>query len=93
MIRCKDNTHDIIPFDIKDFQNEIDEFPSSDNIGPVNSVDDLLDKAERIPIRVYGEEIKNEKPFEVSHDGKHEIWMICGTLTPGYEGGAVNILV
>lgn len=41
---------------------------------------------------MYGEEIKNEKPFEVSYDEKHEIWMICGTLTPGYEGGAANIL-
>ena len=60
-------------------------------------VTELVEKAEEIWIREYGEDIKEEKPYQVFYDMKNELWLVHGTFHRGLfgptMGGVSYILV
>ena len=80
-------------FKSSDYQYYIDNFPSEENVGNIIDAKDAIKKAEIIWIKLYGENIKKEKPFKVFYDAESEIWLVCGTLRTNMMGGVANILI
>lgn len=80
-------------FEINDYQYYIDNFPSEENVGKIVDAKDAIKKAERIWIKLYGESIKDEKPYQVFYDENDGIWLVCGTLRSNRKGGVANILI
>lgn len=89
----KDKAVDIDAFDVSDYNYYIMHFPSEENLGNVSSTDELLEKVEAIWIEEYGEEVKNEKPYQLLYDEKNDVWLVQGTLPLNMMGGVANILV
>jgi len=46
-------------------------------------------KAESVWLKVYGEEVKNEKPYEVKYDSICRVWIVRGSLPKAPEGWIV----
>ena len=44
-------------------------------------------------IEIYGESVKNKKPYNVSFDEQNQVWMIQGTLPKNWDGGVPHILI
>ena len=80
-------------FKSSDYQYYIDNFPSEENVGSIIDAKDAIKKSEIIWIKLYGENIKKEKPFKVFYDAKSEIWLVQGTLRSNMMGGVANILI
>lgn len=80
-------------FEICNYQYYIDNFPSQENIGPVIDAKDAVNKAEQIWVRLYGDKIKKEKPYEVFLDEKNGIWLVRGSLRSGMMGGVAHLIV
>ena len=80
-------------FKSSDYQYYIDNFSSEENVGSIIDAKDAIKKSEIIWIKLYGENIKKEKPFKVFYDAKSEIWLVQGTLRSNMMGGVANILV
>ena len=80
-------------FKSSDYQYYIDNFSSEENVGSIIDAKDAIKKAEIIWIKLYGENIKKEKPFKVFYDAKSEIWLVQGTLRSNMMGGVANILI
>ena len=80
-------------FKSSDYQYYIDNFSSEENVGSIIDAKDAIKKSEIIWIKLYGENIKKEKPFKVFYDAKSEIWLVRGTLRSNMMGGVANILI
>ena len=80
-------------FKSSDYQYYIDNFSSEENVGSIIDAKDAIKKSEIIWIKLYGENIKKEKPFKVFYDAKSEIWLVQGTLRSNMMGGVANILI
>ena len=80
-------------FKSSDYQYYIDNFSSEENVGSIIDAKDAIKKSETIWIKLYGENIKKEKPFKVFYDAKSEIWLVQGTLRSNMMGGVANILI
>ena len=94
LISCDtSNSYVIYDFNIKDYQDEIVVFPSDENIGEINDINTLMKKIEKIWIKVYGDEIKKEKPYKVFYDEKNDVWLIHGTLPDYVDGGVAYAIV
>ena len=92
LISCDiSNSYVIYDFNIKDYQDEIVGFPSDENIGEINDINTLMKKIEKIWIKVYGDEIKKEKPYKVFYDKKNDVWLIHGTLPDYVMGGELHM--
>lgn len=80
-------------FKSSDYQYYIDNFSSEENVGSIIDAKDAIKKSEIIWIKLYGENIKKEKPFKVFYDAESEIWLVRGTLRSNMMGGVANILI
>ena len=80
-------------FKSSDYQYYIDNFSSEENVGSIIDSKDAIKKSEIIWIKLYGENIKKEKPFKVFYDAKSKIWLVQGTLRSNMMGGVANILI
>ena len=80
-------------FNVSDYSRYIDQFPSDKVLGPINSAKIAKEKAEVIWIELYGEEVKQKKPYSVFFDEIHGIWMIQGSLTENWIGGVPYIII
>ena len=80
-------------FKSSDYQYYIDNFPSEENVGNIIDAKDAIKKAEKIWIKLYGESIKKEKPYQVFYDENNGIWLVQGTLRSNMKGGVANILI
>jgi len=80
-------------FKSSDYRYYIDNFSSEENVGSIIDAKDAIKKSEIIWIKLYGENIKKEKPFKVFYDAKSEIWLVQGTLRSNMMGGVANILI
>ena len=80
-------------FKSSDYQYYIDNFSSEENVGSIIDAKDAIKKSEIIWIKLYGENIKKEKPYKVFYDAKSEIWLVQGTLRSNMMGGVANILI
>ena len=86
-------SHDVKAFDVSDYQDIIENFPSDENLGSISDAKDAVKKAETIWIKIYGKNVKKEKPYQVFYDAENEVWLIHGYLRPNMEGGVANILI
>ncbi|MBQ7387396.1 MAG: hypothetical protein IJW03_04425 [Clostridia bacterium] len=93
MAIIKNKSPDIEPFEVSEYQYYIDNFSSEDNLGKISNSKDLIEKVEAIWIEKYGEQIKNQKPYQVFYDEENGIWLVQGTLRFNMTGGVANILV
>ncbi|MBQ1252589.1 MAG: hypothetical protein IIY02_06705, partial [Firmicutes bacterium] len=84
---------EIKTFEVSEYQYYIDNFPAQDELGDIIDTEDLLKKVETIWIKIYGEGIKSQKPYQVFYDEKNSIWLVHGTLQSDMMGGVANILV
>ena len=93
----RDESLQVKAFDVNTYQHFIEPYPFDENIGPAFDVTELVEKAEEIWIREYGEDIKEEKPYQVFYDMKNELWLVHGTFHRGLfgptMGGVSYILV
>ena len=83
---------EIDSFRIGDYQDYL-EYSSTDNLGPIEDVDDLLKKVETTWISKYGESIKKETPYVVLYDEESKVWLVHGSLRSNNMGGVAYILV
>ena len=83
---------EIDSFRIGDYQDYL-EYSSTDNLGPIENVDDLLKKVETTWISKYGECIKKETPYVVLYDEESKVWLVHGSLRSNNKGGVAYILV
>lgn len=80
-------------FNSGDFQDYIKTFSSEENVGPVFNLEEAVEKAEEIWIKIYGERVKEEKPYQVFYDAKNGVWLVQGTLPANMMGGSARILI
>lgn len=86
-------TH-IKTFDVSDYECEINDFPSEENLGSISDTRDLLKKVQAIWIKIYGQRIRRQKPYQISYDEKNGIWLVEGTFHSTRKfGGVAKILV
>ena len=93
MVIFQNKTPDVKEFDLNDYQYYIDNFPSEENVGNITDEKDAIKKAEKIWIKLYGESIKKEKPYQLFYDEKNDVWLVQGTLQSNMKGGVANILI
>lgn len=62
-------------------------------LGEVLTAEDAKNKALDVWLEVYGEDVKDEKPFKVFYDEQNEIWLVIGSLPPNYVGGVAHIIM
>ena len=80
-------------FTVDEYRRYIEDFSSDENVGPIVDAEDAAQKAEEVWIRIYGEDIKDERPYIVSYDEENGVWMVKGSLPPFALGGVANILI
>lgn len=93
MVIIQNKSPNVNNFEVSDYQYYIDNFSSEENVGSIIDSKDAIKKAELIWIKLYGESIKKEKPYQLFYDSKNEIWLIQGTLRTNVKGGVANILI
>ena len=73
-------------YDIKDYEDKIEQCPSDKNVGPIVDADDAIEKGVSVLIDMYGEEIINdEEPFKTYYDPNSDTWLIQGSMDPMVE--------
>ena len=92
LVACK-NTQEILDFNLSDYQLEIESFPYGENVGIVKDSNDAKNKAEEIWIKLYGESVKKEKPYQVFYDKQNDVWLIKGIQKAKVKGGVAHILI
>ncbi|MBO5076339.1 MAG: hypothetical protein J5584_01930 [Clostridia bacterium] len=81
------------PFDVDDYQEFIDTFPSNECLGKISGKADAVKKAETVFIKIYGKQVKKERPYQIFYDEEAEVWLVQGSL-PSYKiGGVANIII
>ena len=80
-------------FSLDEYQRMIAQFPSDKVLGPVADTDDLLQKAEAVWTEIYGEQVREEKPYRIFYDEQNAVWLVSGSLKPFRLGGTAQILV
>ena len=93
MVIIQNKTPKVKAFNLNEYQYYIDNFPSEENVGNIIDAKDVIKKSEKIWIKLYGESIKKEKPYQVFYDEKNAIWLVQGTLRFNTKGGTANILI
>lgn len=86
----KDVVH-VGSFDLADYQWAIDSFSSSEKIGRIIDVDDVVTKSTELWRQLYGE--LSGEPIEVFFDENNDCWLLRGTLPKGWLGGTPHIIV
>ena len=93
VIIFQNQTPNVKAFEFNDYQYYVDNFPSEENVGNIIDAKDAIKKAEKIWIKLYGESMKKEKPYQVFYDENTGIWLVQGTLRSDMKGGVANILI
>ena len=93
VILFQNQTPNVKAFESNDYQYYVDNFPSEENVGNIIDAKDAIKKAEKIWIKLYGESMKKEKPYQVFYDENTGIWLVQGTLRSDMKGGVANILI
>ena len=87
-------TNHVKNFELNEYQWVIDTFPSEKNVGSITDANDAIQKAQVIWIEIYGEDVKEQKPYQVSYDDQNAVWLVEGTLKGRRQkGGVAKILI
>lgn len=92
-----DNASKVESFNVAEYGECIAAFPSKKILGPVDRAETAREKAEVSWVEIYGESVKEEKPYQVFYDAVNETWLVSGTLQQNQfhsvVGGVANILI
>jgi hypothetical protein len=80
-------------FSIDDYESYIQQFPSSLTLGEISNEQDAIKYSVQVWNQVYGDAIKDYKPYKVSFDQKSDIWLVEGSLPNNMVGGVPYILI
>lgn len=80
-------------FDLAQYSTYIENFPSDQVLGTVDSPKAAKEKAEAVWLEIYGETVKEEKPYQVLFDEANQVWLVHGTIPKGMDGGEAFILM
>lgn len=80
-------------FRLTDYSDYIAEFPSEKVLGTIDSLQKAKEEAEIIWLEVYGDSVKDMKPYIVSYDEESQVWLVQGTLKKNHDGGVPCILI
>lgn len=80
-------------FNISEYSEVVIQFSSDKIVGTVQDVETAKEKAESIWIELYGDEVKEKKPYIVSFDELNEVWLVQGSLPENKFGGVPYILI
>ena len=86
-------TLEVKEFDVNEYLFFIESFPSNETIGNTSNLGDVIAQVEEIWVELYGESVKNEKPYEVFYDADKGVWLIRGSLPAHRLGGVANLLL
>lgn len=85
-------------FKLDDYNEYIDFYNNNftkekkvESVGPIDSPQDAKKAAETIWIEVYGDSVKQKKPYHVRFDEENQVWFVCGTVL--FMEGGPNILI
>ncbi|MBP5780502.1 MAG: hypothetical protein J6X34_04630 [Clostridia bacterium] len=81
------------PFDVDDYQEFIDTFPSNEYLGKISGKADAVKKAETLFVKIYGKQVKKERPYQIFYDEKAEAWLVQGSLPSNKKGGVAKIII
>ena len=81
------------PFEAGGYLRYIEKFSRDEKLDSVSDVNDLVNQIETIWIRIYGDRIKEERPYKVFYDKNHGIWMVKGSLKENVLGGEAYALI
>lgn len=84
-------------FNISEYSNYIVDFPSEKVLGHVDNAESAKERAESVLLELYGESIKDEKPYRVLFDESSEVWLVTGSMPKSLfgnvKGGVANIII
>lgn len=80
-------------FELNDYQYYIDNFPSEEIIGNTSDLREVMVKVEKLWSKLYGESVKNEKPYKIFYDSNNDVWLFQGSLRSNMMGGVSNMLI
>ena len=80
-------------FSLNEYSDYIQRFPSDRKTDTVETAKMAKVEAEKIWVEIYGEQVKNRKPYNVFYDNKSGVWLIKGSLRNGEDGGVPYILI
>lgn len=80
-------------FDVNDYSNYIERFPSEEILGAIMDGKTAKEKAESLLLEMYGKSVKSKKPFGVAFDEKNRVWLVEGSLPENCDGGVPHILI
>lgn len=67
---------------------------SDSSVGPLPDAATAIAKAEEILVKIYGsDDIKGQKPLQVSYDEKNGLWLVEGKLPEGWIGPVRSIIL
>lgn len=89
----KDNSITVESFDVGNYQSFIENSSSEESLGSISNAEDAITKAETVWVKIYGNQVKDEKPYKVFYDKENQIWLITGSLRPNTLGGVAYILL
>lgn len=84
-------------FNIEEYKQYIIDFPSDEILGSIDDADMAKEKAEYIWRKIYGDSIKDERPYKVFIDDSNDAWLVTGSLHTGLfsskKGGTAHIII
>lgn len=89
----KNSNMDIGEFKLSDYQSFLDKFPSDKSVIEIENAVVAREQAEKIWIGIYGNNIKDRKPYSVLFDETNGVWLIQGSLPKNWDGGVPHILI
>jgi len=87
------NTKTVGTFSLTDYSDFIERFPSEIVLGSIDSAQLAREKAETVWIDIYGESVKDRKPYHVDFDDESQVWLVQGSLPKHRDGGVPHILI
>lgn len=82
------------PYEADDsYLSYIEKDPLNEKLDSVSDANDLVNQIESIWIGIYGDRIKEQRPYQVFYDEKNAIWMVKGTLKENELGGVAYALI
>ncbi|MBE6547279.1 MAG: hypothetical protein E7667_00165 [Ruminococcaceae bacterium] len=80
-------------FQTQDYQYYIENFSSDENVGSISNARGATKKAETVWLKLYGKNIKKEKPYQVFYDEKSDVWLVTGSMKSNAKGGVAHIIM
>ena len=90
------NKQEILEFNLRDYQWEIENFPSEENVGKVDNLNTAIEKAKYLWSKALNSKVdlsKSTKKTKVYYDTLNECWLVTGTLPKRIDGSVPCALI